>query len=50
MLPSLPSSQRSQVESLQRKLAEGEMSNIQKIQSPPAGIKDIDVKVSLSVY
>ncbi|XP_059179714.1 vacuolar protein sorting-associated protein 18 homolog [Physella acuta] len=47
VLPSLPSSQRSQVESLQRKLAEGEISNIQKIQSPPAGIKDIDVKAKL---
>lgn len=38
------------MENLQRKLAEGEISNIAKLAGTMAGIKDIDVKVSLGFF
>lgn len=46
VLPSLPTSKRSQVETLQRKMAEGEISSIAKLSGAIAGVKDIDIKVS----
>ena len=46
VLPSLPASKRTQVESLQRKLAESETGAVGKSGSAVAGVKDIDVKVS----